>query len=67
MPEFEPHDRVITPTDELARVVEVQGPDLELEYVHALNADTARFSLRASLCRRWAPDTPRPLPVKRRR
>lgn len=65
MPEFAPHDRVITPADELARVVDVQGPDLVLEYVHALNANTARFSLRASLCRRWVPDMPRPKPVRR--
>lgn len=64
---FEPGDRVITPTDEVARVVDVDVAVLELQYVEALNAETARFELRASLCVPWPHGRPRPSPFRVRR
>lgn len=69
MPEIEPGDRVITPTDEVAKVLHVRPgpvPELELEYVDALNPATSTLSIRASLCVRWPHERPRPLPLKRR-
>lgn len=66
MPLPEPGDRVITPTDEVARVLEVgPGGTLELSYRDALVADHARLTLRASLCAVWEFDKPRPRPVRR--
>ena len=60
-------DRVITPTDEVARVVEVTGERLDLVYRDALVAEHAALSLPKSLCAVWRPDKPRPRPVRMRR
>lgn len=69
MSDIAPGDRVITPSDEVAVVLDVNpGPvaELELRYAEALNKATALFTLRASLCVRWPHNLPRPAPRKRR-
>ena len=61
-----PGDRVITPSDEVARVREVlPGGTLDLEYRHALVPEHGHLELRASLCAVWEPDKPRPRPVRK--
>lgn len=67
MADLERGDRVITPSDEVARVVEVgRGAHVQLEYRDALVPEHAALSLPVSLCALWAHDKPRPRPIRKR-
>ncbi len=66
MADIEQGDQVITPTDEVADVLGVNGHELQLEYRGALVRERATFSLRATLCALWLPGRPRPAPIRRK-